>query len=77
MPRPKPRKRPKLRDLSIDPEAISAHEYRTAQFNIKLTERELESIRKMAKRLGVSVSDYLVELHRQAEAAMSRKRKGR
>lgn len=77
MPRPNPRKRKALPDLSIDLEKISAHEYRTAQFNIKLTERELESIRDMAKWLGVSVSDYLVGLHRQALAAASRKRKGR
>ena len=75
MQRRRPRKRKALPDLSIDPSKLNAYEYRSEQFNIKLTPKELESIRSMAKSLGVPVVDYLVGLHNQAVEAISRKKR--
>jgi len=70
----KSKKRPKLPDMSLDPEALDLPEYRKSQFNIKLSQRELDEIKAMAKRFKVGVSDYLIGLHNQAVAAVSRKK---
>ena len=75
MPRPKPRKRAELPDAGLDPEALAVPEYRREQINVRVTEVELRSIRAVAKRLRVSVSDYLVGLHRQAVQHLSQKKK--
>ena len=71
----KPRKRARLPDLLLDPDALPGIEYRSKQINLRLTPTELKTIREMAKELKVSVSDYVVGLHLQAVKARSRKKR--
>ena len=61
-------------DLGLDPGAIAAKDYRTRQLNIRVSPSDLKSIRAVAKRLGVSVADYLLALHHQAVEALSRRK---
>ena len=75
MARPRPRKRPLLSSLNLDPEKLASPGYRSTQVNLRLTPDELDSIKAMAKALNLSMSDYLLGLHLQAVKIVSRKKK--
>ena len=51
-------------------EALAASEKKTRRLDIRVSESELGELREMADELGISVSAYLLQLHRLAREAL-------
>ena len=51
-------------------EALAASEKKTRRLDIRVSESELGELREMADELGISVSAYLLQLHRLAQEAL-------
>jgi hypothetical protein len=65
-----------LPDLNVDPRAIRAEkELRDRVFQMRLTESEQKELRETADRLGVTITTYLLGLHKQAMRTLRRKGK--
>ena len=67
------RPKPGPPDLGLDPSRIEPTDLKARNLTIRLSDREHRELREMADTLGVSVTHYLLSLHRQARAAMQQK----
>jgi len=68
------KKLPELPSSSSDPDALDLREDREKQVNVRFSPRELGEIKDMARLFKMEIWDYLIGLHRQAFAAVSRKK---
>ena len=47
-------------------DGLAPRESKSTGINLRVSQREKEEIRKLAEKLGLSVSEYLLQLHRHA-----------
>jgi hypothetical protein len=59
-----------LPPLTLDPKAVEERERRTTQLTLRLTPTERQELQVVADHYHVTVTAYLLGLHRQAMAAM-------
>jgi len=69
-------KRKVLPDLGLDPRKLDADAAKTLRIGLRVSPSEKREVEATARRLGVSLSDYLMGLHAQAVAALGKGRKG-
>ena len=73
----KPSKRKTIPKLGIDPSKFDQQAVKSVMLSLRITPEERDEVGATAKSLGVSVGDYVLNLHRQAVEALRRKRGGR
>ena len=69
-------KRKPIPPLGIDARKIGEDEAKTVRLNVRISPQEKAEIAAVARRLGLTVSDYVLGLHRQAVESLSKRRKG-
>ena len=61
-------------DVTVNPRAIpKPPKRRDKVFQMRLTTAEFNELHEMAEKLGLTITSYLLGLHKQAVAALSRK----
>lgn len=69
-------KRKAIPDLGIDVGGVAGGEAKTVRLNIRVSPKEKAEIAAAARRLGLSVSDFVMAVLRQGVEAVGKRKKG-